>query len=137
MGTNGFHHGYQATRKRCPLVPTMDTKKRFFAIPWYPPWNYLYISTMGVRSVTASREGQKGCPDTLGQISADDLRRAAVELCASGILTCTRGNPGDLGATYALAWQPLAESDQYPPEVRDRHAANMARLLNPDDEVNG
>ena len=63
------------------------------------------------------------------------MRNAAVELCQAGILTCTRGDPGEPGATYALAWIPLDDPDQYPSEIRDRNAANLSRLLNPDHDI--
>jgi len=51
------------------------------------------------------------------------------ECCERGLITCTRGEPGDDGATYALAWLPLDNPERFPPDVRERHAANMARLL--------
>ena len=69
------------------------------------------------------------------RLSEADLRHAAVELCQAGILTCTRGDPGEPGATYALAWLPLDNPDQYPVEVCERNAANLARLLNSEGEV--
>jgi len=47
---------------------------------------------------------------------------------AHALLTCTRGRPGEIGATYALAWLPLDEADRYPTEVHQRHAANMRAL---------
>jgi hypothetical protein len=61
-------------------------------------------------------------------MTRDLCRKALQELCARGLLTCTRGAPGELGATYALAWSPLDDSESYPAEVRECHAENMARL---------
>lgn len=55
-------------------------------------------------------------------------RRAMAKLCGHGLLTCTRGRPGDDDATYALAWLPLDDPERYPEEVRKLHARNMARL---------
>ncbi len=65
--------------------------------------------------------GNKGPEMAGGQFSSEDL----VELCDRGLLTCTRGNPGEYGATYALAWLPLDNPEQYSNEVRERHSANM------------
>jgi hypothetical protein len=56
------------------------------------------------------------------------LRSALVELCRRGLLTCTRGRPGEDGATYALAWLPLDRPEDYPLEVRARHDANRRAL---------
>ncbi|MGK2926495.1 MAG: hypothetical protein ACSLE2_12840 [Lysobacterales bacterium] len=61
-------------------------------------------------------------------LNADELRVALIELCARGLLTCTRGKPGAEDATYALAWHPLDNPEQFEQEVRDRHADNMRRL---------
>lgn len=61
-------------------------------------------------------------------LSADELREAVRDLCERGLLTCTRGEPGDDGATYALGWLPLDEPERYPVSVRERHAGNMRRL---------
>ena len=57
-----------------------------------------------------------------------EFKTAVVELCERGLLTCTRGDPGDDDATYAIAWAPLDHAEAYPEEVRDRHADNMGRL---------
>lgn len=57
-----------------------------------------------------------------------DERAALVELCSRGLLTCTTGEPGADGATYAVAWLPLDNATNYPPEVRERHARNLARF---------
>lgn len=65
--------------------------------------------------------GLDGLPDA-------ELRSALRELCARGVLTCTRGRPGDDGALYALAWLPLDEPEKYPRAVRHRHRENMRRL---------
>jgi hypothetical protein len=54
---------------------------------------------------------------------------AVKECCDSGLVTCTRGEPGQDGATYALAWLPLDNPESFPAEVQQRHAANMVRLL--------
>ncbi|WP_206609473.1 hypothetical protein, partial [Thiohalobacter thiocyanaticus] len=45
----------------------------------------------------------------LGDLNADAL----VELCDRGLLTCTRGRPGEAGATYAVAWLPLDDPESY------------------------
>lgn len=55
-------------------------------------------------------------------------RRALIELCGHGLITCTRGSPGDTDATYALGWKPLDDADRYTEDVRRRHAENMLRL---------
>lgn len=55
-------------------------------------------------------------------------RRALVELCDRGLLTCTHGRPGDHDATYALGWEPLDHPDRYSDDVRRRHTENMQRL---------
>jgi hypothetical protein len=55
-------------------------------------------------------------------------RRTLIDLCNRGLLTCTRGKPGDSTATYALGWIPLDRPDDFPPEVRDRHARNMKQF---------
>lgn len=68
----------------------------------------------------------------LANMSGGDLRAALIELCRCGLLTCTRGQPGETSATYALAWLPLDNSNQYSDEVRDRHAENMRRLIESD-----
>ena len=67
---------------------------------------------------------------TIPMIAGDGAHVAdhAVDLCARGLLTCTHGHPGEPGATYALAWLPLDESEKYSPAVRRRHARNMRRF---------
>lgn len=52
-------------------------------------------------------------------------------LVEEGWVTCTRGEPGDAGATYALGWIQLDEPELYSPEVRERHARNMLRWNSP------
>lgn len=61
-------------------------------------------------------------------LTAVELRAALVELCDRGLLTCTRGEPGLTDATYAVAWLPLDQPENYSQAVRDRHAENMRRL---------
>ena len=61
-------------------------------------------------------------------LEPDELQGALVELCECGLLTCTRGEPGSDGATYALAWLPLDNPEDYSQAVRDQHAENMRRL---------
>lgn len=58
----------------------------------------------------------------------EDFRTAMIELCESGLLTCTRGRPGDDDATYAFSWLPLDNPEQFPEEVRERYAANMRAI---------
>lgn len=65
----------------------------------------------------------------VSESASTELETALAELCERGLLTCTTGRPGEEGATYALAWLPLDNPDQYPAEVQDRHARNMKRLL--------
>jgi len=57
-----------------------------------------------------------------------ELQGALVELCECGLLTCTRGDPGSVDATYALAWLPLDNPEDYSQSVRNQHAENMRRL---------
>lgn len=57
-----------------------------------------------------------------------ELQVAITLLCDRGLLTCTRGQPGDDDATYALAWLPLDEPESYPAEIRKRHERNMQKL---------
>ena len=66
-------------------------------------------------------------------LEPDELQGALVELCECGLLTCTRGDPGSDGATYALTWLPLDNPQDYSQAVRDRHTENM-RWLNADKE---
>ena len=61
-------------------------------------------------------------------LEPDELQGALGELCERGLLTCTRGEPGSNGATYALAWLPLDNPEDYSQAVRDQHAENMRRL---------
>lgn len=61
-------------------------------------------------------------------LEPDELQGALVELCERGLLTCTRGEPGSNGATYALTWLPLNNPEDYSQAVRDQHAENMRRL---------
>ena len=60
-------------------------------------------------------------------LERDELQGSLVELCERGLLTCTRGEPGSNDATYALAWLPLDNPEDYSQVVRDRHAENMRR----------
>lgn len=62
----------------------------------------------------------------LAGLPADEYRQACRELCEAGLLTCTRGTPGDDDAEYAVGWMPL--DGEHPDEVRARHAANRRRL---------
>jgi hypothetical protein len=55
----------------------------------------------------------------------ETTQAALIELCAAGLLTCTCGKPGERGATYAVAWLPLDDPEQYSRAVRERHAENM------------
>lgn len=64
-----------------------------------------------------------------GPVIGGDLDAAAIDCCAAGIVTCTSGTPGHPGAKYALAWLPLDNPENFPAEVRERHAANMRRTL--------
>jgi hypothetical protein len=61
-------------------------------------------------------------------LNAVELRAALIELCERGLLTCTRGEPGSDGATYALAWLPLDDPEQYSETVREQHAENMKKF---------
>jgi hypothetical protein len=61
-------------------------------------------------------------------LEPDELHGAVVELCQCGLLTCTRGEPGSNDATYAVAWLPLDDPEDYSQAVRDQHAENMRRL---------
>ncbi|MBZ0072250.1 MAG: hypothetical protein K8I04_11075 [Gammaproteobacteria bacterium] len=62
-------------------------------------------------------------------VTTDGVRAALVELCEKGLLTCTSGNPGEVGSTYAVAWLPLDDPGSYPACVRRRHAQNMHSLI--------
>lgn len=65
----------------------------------------------------------------LNRLGKHRLRAATVELCAAGLLTCTRGKPGAYDAAYALAWLPLDNPQQFTSEVRARHERNMQTLI--------
>ena len=67
----------------------------------------------------------------LSSISEPKRRAAIVELCESGLLTCTRGQPGENGATYALGWIPLSNPEDFAIEIRIRHAQNMLKVTAP------
>ena len=68
-------------------------------------------------------------------LNAVELQAALTELCDNGLLTCTRGEPGADGATYAVAWLPLDNPEQYSLEVRKQHDQNMRRRLGGDPEA--
>lgn len=72
----------------------------------------------------------------LANTDGNDERAALAELCERGLVTCTRGVPGERGSRYALAWVPLDNPEQYPESVRRRHAQNMSRLGHRIDEQN-
>lgn len=55
----------------------------------------------------------------------EEFVAAVTELCERGLITCTRGRPGDADARYAVAWLPLDHPERFPQSVRDKHAANM------------
>ena len=75
-------------------------------------------------------KGAIGIP-MLGNLPERDLRAALLKLCNCGLLTCTSRQPGEKASTYALAWLPLDDPDQYPAEVKHRHAENLRRLAGP------
>lgn len=54
-----------------------------------------------------------------------ELQAVLMDLCERGLLTCTRGRPGEAKAQYALAWEPLDRPERYSPEVKQRHQSNM------------
>ncbi len=62
------------------------------------------------------------------QLPERQLRTAAVQLCNKGLLTCTHGQPGDDDATYAVAWLPLDNPEQFSEEIQERHRRNMKRF---------
>ena len=62
-------------------------------------------------------------------LTLEEIRAAAIELCARGLLTCTRGQPGDDDATYAFAWLPLDDAHVYPANIRELHSQNMQALI--------
>jgi hypothetical protein len=61
-------------------------------------------------------------------MTSSDFRRSMRELCAAGFVTCTRGQPGDDDATYAIGWIPLNDPERYLQDVRERHDRSMRRL---------
>jgi hypothetical protein len=71
-----------------------------------------------------------GAVDQKSGAALDDaeFKAAVIELCERGLLTCTRGRPGDDGAAYALAWLPLDNPDDYPADVRRQHAENLRKF---------
>lgn len=71
------------------------------------------------------QQGRKGPRIASGHIPGAITQASLVELCEGGLLTCTRGTPGEPGSTYAVAWLPLDDPEQYPQDIRDRHEANM------------
>lgn len=80
---------------------------------------------MGV-AVVSHEQGKKGAEIAGGHISGEITQASLAELCERGLLTCTSGEPGEPGSTYAVAWLPLDNPEQYPEEVRERHDRNMA-----------
>jgi hypothetical protein len=71
----------------------------------------------------------------LDGLNAVELRAALIELCESGLLTCARGEPGSDDATYALAWLPLDNPEQFSESVRKQHAENMRKFGRTGEEV--
>ena len=64
----------------------------------------------------------------LGFMTETEFRSAVTELCDRGLVTCTSGTPGDDDATYALAWWPLDDPQNYPASVCKLHSRNMRAL---------
>lgn len=64
----------------------------------------------------------------MNEADKEELRAALLGLCREGLLTCTKGEPGQPGASYALAWFPLDNSEEYSDEVRELHEKNMRRF---------
>ena len=64
----------------------------------------------------------------LAGMTETELLKSIQELCRQGLITCTRGEPGDDEATYALSWLPLDNPELYPPEARNLHARNLRRF---------
>ncbi len=58
---------------------------------------------------------------SLDHLDAEEMRAALIELCERGLLACTHGTPGSDDATYAVAWLPLDDLEDYSQAVRDRH----------------
>ena len=67
--------------------------------------------------------------DPLGSMTETEFRSAIAELCERGLVTCTSGTPGDDDATYARAWRPLDDPENYPASVRELHTRNMRVLV--------
>jgi hypothetical protein len=65
---------------------------------------------------------------SLPRTEIDDWRACLADLCESGLLTCTTGKPGLPGATYALAWLPLNNPENYSPDVIEQHSRNLKKL---------
>gem|GEM_PF-4958260 len=57
-----------------------------------------------------------------------DWQACLIELCDSGLITCTNGQPGSSTATYALAWLPLDSAEDFTQAVRELHTENMQRF---------
>jgi len=64
-----------------------------------------------------------------------ELAQLFIELCDQGLLTCTHGQPGSTGASYALAWLPMENAELHSAEVQRQHAANMRRFKSSDDTL--
>lgn len=77
------------------------------------------------------RRPKRGIPALPDQsdMTVDQFRAAMTDLCERGLITCTHGRPGDDDATYALAWIPLDNPENYSPHIRELHAQNMAALI--------
>jgi len=65
----------------------------------------------------------------LAASEVQNLKACLIELCESGLLTCTNGQPGSSNATYALAWFPLDGPENFPRHIQKRHAENLRRWL--------
>lgn len=64
----------------------------------------------------------------LAGLTGAEMRSALIELCRRGLVTCTQGEPGEEGSTYAVAWLPLDNPDRYSQAVRQHHRRNMERF---------
>lgn len=64
------------------------------------------------------------------QLTQAELTEAIKELLDAGLITCTRGVPGDYGSTYALAWLPLDNQENFGPEILAQHAKNFRKFSN-------
>lgn len=62
-------------------------------------------------------------------MSRAEFKAAIHELINRGLITCTSGTAGEDGATYALAWLPLDNPNQFPEFIRRIHADRMLKLL--------